>query len=87
MMFYSAYLKRETIIIIYSVCTAAEKIELQIPLHKTHLQQYTGPFHNLYTYLLSQLIRLWYLSHRRPAKVQASCASAQSRQSLRCSHM
>ena len=35
-------------------------------------------------------MRLWYLSHRRPAKSQArqrrSCASALSRQSLRCSH-
>ena len=36
-------------------------------------------------------MRLWYLSHRRPAKAQASLriravSSAQSRQSLRCSH-
>ena len=35
---------------------------------------------------MSQLMRLWYLSHRRPAKAQRSCAFAQSRQSLRCSH-
>ena len=46
---------------------------------------------------MNQLMRLWYLSHRWPAKAQASlrictvlperaCASAQSRQSLRCSH-
>ena len=35
----------------------------------------------------SQLMRLWYLSHRRPAKAQASLrGSAQSHQSLRCSH-
>ena len=31
-------------------------------------------------------MRLWYLSQRRPAKAQASRASAQSHQSLRCSH-
>ena len=40
--------------------------------------------------LMSKLMRLWYLSHRRPAKAQASLcilrASAQSRQGLRCSH-
>ena len=32
---------------------------------------------------MSQLMRLWYLSHRRTAKAQAD---AQSRQSLHCSH-
>ena len=42
---------------------------------------------------MSQLMRLWYLSHRRPAnpigdqrRLRRACASAQSRQSLRCSH-
>ena len=35
---------------------------------------------------LSQHMRLWYLSHRRPAKLRWVCPSAQSRQSLRCSH-
>ena len=36
---------------------------------------------------LSQLMRLWYLSHRRSAKAQASLRiRAQSHQSLRCSH-
>ena len=34
-------------------------------------------------YDLCQLMRLWYLSYRRPANAQAS---AQSRQSLHCSH-
>ena len=29
--------------------------------------------------------RIWYLLPMRAAKVQASCASAQSRQNLRCS--
>ena len=33
---------------------------------------------------MSQHTRLWYLSHMRTAK--ARCASAKSRQSLRCSH-
>ena len=39
---------------------------------------------------MSQLMRLWYLSHRRPAKAKASlrirAVSVQSRQSLRCLH-
>ena len=35
---------------------------------------------------MSQLMRLWYLSHRRQRRLRRSCASAQSRQSLRCLH-
>ena len=36
---------------------------------------------------MGQLMRLWYLSHKRPAKAQTSLRiPAQSRQSLRCSH-
>ena len=35
---------------------------------------------------LSQLMRLWYLSHRRPAKAQGSLRIHTSHQSVRCSH-
>ena len=35
---------------------------------------------------MSQLMGLWYLSHRRPAGLRRACVSAQSRQSLRCLH-
>ena len=37
-------------------------------------------------YNLGQLMRLWYLSHRRKRKLRRACASEQTRQSLRCSH-
>ena len=32
---------------------------------------------------LSQLMRLWYLSHRRPGRLKRACTSTQSPQSLR----
>ena len=38
------------------------------------------------SFVLIQLMRLWYLSHSRPELLRRACASAQSRQSLRCSH-
>ena len=34
---------------------------------------------------MGRVKRIWYLSHMRAAKVQASLASAQSRQNTRCS--
>ena len=39
------------------------------------------------SYLMDCVKRIWYLSPMRAAKVQASCASAQSRKNLRCSLM
>ena len=44
------------------------------------------PFSSAISSQMIQLMRLWYLSRRRPAKLRRACTSTQSRQSLSYSY-